>query len=210
MSFYADAPAELLYAMPAVGNAVTNTVTTGQASGGPLMNGGPTAGVASLIPPCEIPHNYFSKQGKAIMIDGVGVYSLGSVVPTMKIALYIDNVPGTPVASQLLCATGAFTADTTSRAAMAFNFRAYVTCTQPGPSGTLQAWGWLNWGMVPSLTTTVTAPQITYVMGPATTTPITFSTAQSTPTYLDVYASWSTSSTGPSITLTQMLVWGLN
>jgi hypothetical protein len=25
-----------------------------------------------------------------------------------------------------------------------------------------------------------------------------------------VYASWSTSSTGPSITLTQMFMWGLN
>lgn len=210
MSLFGDAPAELLYAMPNVGNAVTNTITTGQASGGPLMNGGPTAGVASLIPPCEIPHNYFSKQGKSILVDGVGVYSLGSTIPTLKIALYIDNVPGTPVAASLLCATGAFTADTTSRAAMAFNFRAFVTCTGVGPSGTLQAWGWLNWGMIPTLTTTVTAPQITYVMGPATTTPITFNTAQSVPTYLDVYASWSTSSTGPSITLTQMFVWGLN
>lgn len=208
MSFYADAPAELIYAMPGVGNAVTNTVTTGQASGGPLMGGGPTAGVASLIPPCEIPHNYFSKQGKAIMVEGFGVYSLGSTVPTMKIAFYIDNTPGT--VGTLLCATGAFTADTTSRAAMGFNFKVLVTCTQPGPSGTLQAWGWLNWGMVPSLATTVAAPQITYVIGPATTTPVVFSTAQSTPTYLDVYASWSTSSTGPSITLTQMFMWGLN
>ncbi len=208
MSFYADAPAELLYAMPNVGNAVTNTITTGQASGGPLLNGGPTAGVASLIPPCEIPHNYFSKVTKAIIVDGVGVYSLGSTIPTLKLAVYIDAIPGTP--ATLLCATGAFTADTTSRAAMAFNFRVYVTCTGTGPSGTLQAWGWLNWGMVPSLTTTVAAPQVSYVMGPATTTPVGFSTAQSTPTYLDVYASWSTSSTGPSITLTQMFMWGLN
>jgi hypothetical protein len=28
--------------------------------------------------------------------------------------------------------------------------------------------------------------------------------------YLEAYASWSTSSTGPSITMTQMFVWGLN
>ncbi len=208
MSFYADAPAELLYSMPNVGNAVTNTVTSGVSSGGPLLGGGPTAGVASLIPPCEIPHNYFSKQGKSILVDGMGVYSLGATVPTMKISLSIDATIGTP--GTALLATGAFTADTTSRAAMAFNFRCYVTCTTVGPSGTLQAWGWLNWGLVPSLTTTVAAPQITYVLGPATTTPITFNTSQSVPTYLDVYASWSTSSTGPSITLTQMLVWGLN
>jgi len=208
MSLFGDAPAELLYAMPNVGNAVTNTVTTGQASGGPLMGGGPTAGVASLIPPCEIPHNYFTKQGKAIMVEGFGVYSLGSFAPTLKMAFYIDNIPGT--VGTLLCATGAFTADTTSRAAMGFNFKLLVTCTGVGPSGTLQAWGWLNWGMVPTLTTTVAAPQITYVIGPATTTPVTFNTAQSAPTYLDVYANWSTSSTGPSITLTQMFMWGLN
>lgn len=208
MSFYADAPAELLYVLDGPGAAVTNTLTSGTSTGGPLLGGGRTDGVASLIQPCEIPHGYFSKTKKALLVDGVGVYSLGSVIPTMKFAIYIDNVPGTP--ATLLGATGAFTADTTSRAAMAFNFRMYITCTQTGPSGTLQTWGWLNWGMVPSLTTTVTAPQITYVMGPATTTPITFNTLQSTPTYLEPYASWSTSSTGPSITLTQMMVWGLN
>lgn len=209
MSFFGDAPAELLYAMPGVGNAVTNTVTTGQASGGPLLGGGATAGVASLIPPCEIPHNYFSKVGKAIMIDGVGVYSLGSSIPTLKLAAYIDNTPGTPTATAL-ATTGAFTADTTSRAAMGFMFRIYATCTAVGPSGTLQSWGWLNWGMIPSLTTTVVAPQITYYMGAGTTTPYSFVTNQSAPTYLDLYASWSTSSTGPSITLTQMFMWGLN
>lgn len=208
MSFYADAPAELIYNMGGVGNAVTNTVTSGVSSGGPLLGGGPTAGVASLIPPCEIPHNYFSKVGKALLIEGFGVYSLGSTVPTMKIAAAIDSVIGTQ--GTVLCATGAFTADTTSRAAMGFNFKIAVTATEIGPSGTLQAWGWLNWGMVPSLTTTVAAPQITYLMGAGTTVPITFNTGQSTPTYLDMYASWSTSSTGPSITLTQLFVWGLN
>lgn len=208
MSGYGDIGAELLYAMPGVGNAVTNTVTSGQASGGPLLNGGPTAGVASLIPPAEIPHNYFSKTGKAIMVDGVGVYSLGTTIPTLKLSACVDNTPGT--VGTTLCATGAFTADTTSRAAMGFNFRIYVTCTAVGPSGTLQAWGWLNWGLVPSLTTTVVAPQITYLLGAATTTPVAFNTAQSAPTYLDMYASWSTSSTGPSITLTQLFMWGLN
>jgi hypothetical protein len=208
MSFYGDAPAELIYAMPGIGGAVTNTVTSGSAAGGPLLGGG-GAGAGSLIPPCEIPHGYFSKQGKALLVEGMGVYSLGSTVPTMKFALYLDNaVGGTP--TTLLAATGAFTADTTSRAAMGFNFRVYVTATQVGVNGLLQCWGWLNWGMVASLTTTVAAPQITYVMGPATTTAISFNTTQTTPVYLSPYASWSTSSTGPSITLTQMFVWGLN
>lgn len=194
--------------MPNVGNAVTNTVTSGVSSGGPLLGGGPTAGVATVIPPCEIPHNYFFRQGKAILVDAYGVYSLGSSIPTLKIAASIDNTIGTQ--GTPLCATGAFTVDTTSRAAMGWNCRILITCTAVGPSGTLQAWGWVNWGMVPSLTTTTPAPQITYLMGPGTTTPVTFNTAQSLPTYLDLYANWSTSSTGPSITMTQMLMWGLN
>lgn len=207
MSFYADAPAELLYAMPNVGQAVTNTVTTGTAAGGPMLGGG-AAGVASLIPPCELPHNYFTKVSKAVMIEGMGIYSLGTTVPTMTFSLYLDNAVGTPLTK--LAATGAFTVDTTSRAAMAFNFRVLVTCTAVGISGTLQSWGWLNWGMVPSLTTTTVAPQITYTMSAGTTTPVAFNTTQTTPVYVEPYAWWSTSSTGPSITLTQMFVWGLN
>lgn len=208
MSFYADAPAELLYNMPNVGGAVTNTVTSGSTAGGPLLGGGQSWGNGSTFNACEIPHNYFSKVGKTILVEGAGVYSLGSTLPTMKFALYFDSAIGG--ATTLLGATGAFTADTTSRAAMAFNFRAYITASTIGPNGTLQFWGLLNWGMVPTLTTTTVAPQITYVIGPATTTPISFSTIQTTPVYLEPYASWSASSTGPSITLTQMLVWGLN
>lgn len=208
MSFYADAPAELLYAMPGIGGAVTNTITSGSAAGGPLLGGG-GGGAGSVVPPCEIPHNYFSKIGKAILVEGAGVYSLGSSIPTMKFAFFIDSVIGTPAGSAL-ATTGAFTADTTSRAAMGFKFKVMATATAIGGSGALQAWGWLDWGLVPSLTTTVVAPQITYYMGAGTTTPFSFNTAQSVPTYLEPYASWSTSSTGPSITLTQMFVWGLN
>lgn len=209
MSFFGDAPAELLYAMPGVGGAVTNTITSGSAAGGPLLGGG-GGGAGSLIPPCEIPHNYFSKQGKAILISGMGVYSLGATVPTMKFAASIDSSIGGQSSGTALCSTGAFTADTTSRAAMGFNFNIYCTCTATGINGALQAWGLLNWGMVNALTTTVTAPQVTYVMGAAGTAPVTFNTSQTTPAFLELSASWSTSSTGPSITLTQLFVWGLN
>lgn len=207
MSFYADAPAELLYAMPNVGQAVTQTTTAGTAAGGPMLGGG-AAGVASLIPPCEIPHNYFSKVGKSLLIEGMGVYSLGATIANLKLALYFDNAIGTPLT--LLCGTGAFVTDTTSRASMAFNFRAFVTCTGVGVSGTLQAWGLLNWGMIPAATVTTVAPQISYTMSTGATTAIAFNTTQSTPVYLEPYASWSTTTTGPSITLTQMFVWGLN
>lgn len=208
MSFYGDAPAELLYAMPGVPGAVTNTVTSGSAAGGPLLGGG-GLGLGSVIPPCEIPHNFFSKQGKSILVEGYGVYALGATIPTLKFALYLDTV-SIGHADTLLAATGAFTADSTSRANMAFNFKAIITATSVGPNGTLQCWGWLNWGLIPSLTTTTAAPQISYVLGPATTAPVTFNTGTTTPVYLEPYASWSTSSTGPTITMTQMYAWGLN
>jgi hypothetical protein len=194
--------------MPGVGGAVTNTVSTGLASGGPLLAGGPTAGVGSTVPMCELPHKYFTKQGKSIMIEGWGVYSLGTTIPTLTFAIYLDSTIGTP--GTKLAGTGAFTVDTTSRAAMSFNFRAIVTATAVGPNGSLQAGGWLNWGMVPSLTTTLAAPQISYSLNAGTTTPVSFNTDQTTPVYIEPYAFWSTSSTGPSITLTQMYLWGLN
>ena len=209
MSAYGDVGAELLYAMPSIGGAVTNTITSGSASGGPLLAGGPTAGVGSSVPLCEIPHKYFNKAGKTILVEGMGVYSLGATVPTIKFLLSLDSTLGTPGTPSLLT-TGAFTADTTSRASMAWNFRAFITCTQPGPNGLLQGWGILNWGLIPALTTTVVAPQTTYTLSSGSTTPTSFNCDQSTPVYLEPYASWSTSSTGPSITLTQMLVWGLN
>lgn len=207
MSFYADAPAELLYAMPNVGQACSVTTSTGTAAGGPMLGGG-AAGVASLIPPAELPHNYFSKVGKAIMIEGMGVYSLGATIPTLTFAVYLDATLG--AATTKLAGTGAFTADTTSRTAMAYNFRILATATAVGVSGTLQSWGWLNWGMVPSLTTTVVAPQITYTMSAGTTAPVAFNTTITTPVYIDPMAFWSTTTSSPSITLTQMFVWGLN
>ena len=207
MSFYADAPAELLYAMPGVGGAVTGTLTTGTAAGGPLLGGG-GGGAGSLFQPCEIPHNYFTKVGKAILVEGMGIYSLGTTVPTLKFQLCLNNTQGTVATT--LCNTGAFTVDTTSRSAMGWNFKVYVTCTATGPNGALQAWGLLNWGMVSGLTTTVVAPSITYVMGAASTTPVSFNTAQTTPVYLEPMAFWSTTSTGPSITMNQLFVWGLN
>lgn len=200
MSFFSDSPAELLYAMPAVGGAVTGTVTTGTAA---LLS---PAGVS--VQAAELPHNYFSKVGKSILIEGCGIYTLGTTIPTLKLAVYLDTAVGTP--TTLLAGTGAFTADTTSRTAMQFYFRVIATATALGSSGTLQAFGLLNWGMNAGLTTTVVAPAITYAMGAGTTTPVSFATNATTPIYIEPYASWSTSSTGPSITMTNMLVWGLN
>lgn len=198
MSFYGDAPAELIYAMPASGGAVTGTITTGSAAGGPDL--GNTAFAA------ELPHNYFSKVGKSILLEGGGFFTTGSTAPTLKFGIGINTSVGI-VTANILCSTGAFTtiASTTDGV---FNFRVLMTATALGTSGTLNAAGRLDWGSK-TVTTTVGVPS--YLMSPsATSTPFTFATNQTTPVYIEPFAYWSTTSTGPSVTMTNFLMWGLN
>lgn len=198
MSFYADAPAELLYALPASGGAVTGTVTIGSAAGGPEL------GSTSL--PMELPHNYFSKIGKSLLIEGGGFFTTGSTAPTLKFGLGIDTSVGI-VTANVLCSTGAFTT-LASVTDGVFSFRALVTATVLGTAGTLAAVGKLDWGSK-TVTTTVGVPS--YLMSPsATSTPFTFNTIQTTPVYIEPFAYWSTTSTGPSVTMTNFFVWGLN
>jgi hypothetical protein len=198
MSFYADAPAELLYAMPASGGAVTGTVTIGSAAGGPEL------GSTSL--PMELPHSYFSKVGKSLLIEGGGFFTTGSTAPTLKFGIGIDTSVGI-VTANILCSTGAFTT-VASVTDGVFNFRALVTATVLGTAGTLAAVGKLDWGSK-TVTTTVGVPS--YLMSPsATSTPFTFNTIQTTPVYIEPFAYWSTTSTGPSVTMTNFFVWGLN
>lgn len=198
MSFYADAPAELLYAMPASGGAVTGTITTGSAAGGPDL--------ASTAAPMELPHQYFSKIGKSLMIEGGGFYTTGTTVPTLKFGLGVNTSVGI-VTANILCSTGAFTT-TASVTDGVFIFRALVTATVLGSAGTLSAAGKFLFG---SKTITTTAGIPTYLMSPsATSTPFTFNTSQTTPVYIEPFAYWSTTSTGPTITMTNFFVWGLN
>jgi hypothetical protein len=211
MSFFGDTPAELLYAMPAVGGAVTlgtaTATVTGSAAGGPMLGGG---GAGGTFPPCEIPHGYFSKQGKAIMWHASGVYAVpATTVANIRIALYLNNVPGaTSGTSTLLCQTGIFaSAATTTGFTGQWQMQGFATCTAVGTSGTLQPFGLVHWGPA-QLTTTTGIPD--YTMGTGTTTPVTFNTYQTTPVYLEPLAWWSASTSTPTLTMTQYFVWGLN
>jgi hypothetical protein len=208
MSFYSDAPAELLYAMPAVGGAVTATVSTGTAAGGPMLGQG---GASGTFQPCELPHNYFSKQGKSIMVHCSGVFVTPNVaIPTIRLALYLDvAVGGTATAgSVLLCQTGIFNSATVSTGYTGqWSMQAFATCTGTGTSGSLQAFGLANWG-AQGITTSVGTPS--YTMGTGTTTAIAFNTYATTPVYIEPVAWWSATTSTPTMTMTQMFVWGLN
>lgn len=198
MSFFGDSPAELLYAMPASGGAVTGTITTGAAAGGPDLG--------STAAPMELPHGYFSKIGKSILIEGGGFYTTGSTVPTMKFGVCVNTAVGI-VTANILCSTGAFTTIASVTDGV-FMFRALITATVLGSAGTLTAAGKLDFGSK-TITTTTGVPS--YLMSPsATSTPFSFATLQTTPVYIEPFAYWSTTSTGPSMTMTNYIVWGLN
>ena len=200
MSFYADAPAELLYAMPASGGAVTGTITTGAAAGGPDLG--------STVAPMELPHNYFSRVGKSLLVEGGGFFTTGSTAPTLKFGIGVNTtIGGNTAAGNILCSTGAFTTIASVTDGV-FAFRVLMTATVLGTSGALTAFGMLDWGSK-GLTTTTGVPS--YMMSPsATSTPFTFSTGQTTPVYIEPFAYWSTTSTAPSVTMTNFFVWGLN
>jgi hypothetical protein len=206
VSFFGDAPAELLYAMPSVGGAVTcvSTVTSGTTAGGPMLGGG---GAGGTYMPCEIPHNYFSKQGKSIMWHASGMFTLPVVaIPAVRLSMYLDSTPGT--AATLLCQTGLFASSAVSTGITGqWSMQGFATCTAPGTSGTLQAFGLVHWGPA-QLTTSAGVPD--YTMGVGTTTPVTFNTYQTTPVYLDPLAWWSVTTSSPTLTMTQYFVWGLN
>ena len=129
-----------------------------------------------------------------------------STAPTLKFGIGIDTSVGI-VTANILCSTGAFTT-VASVTDGVFNFQALVTATVLGTAGTLAAVGKLDWGSK-TVTTTVGVPS--YLMSPsATSTPFTFNTIQTTPVYIEPFAYWSTTSTGPSVTMTNFFVWGLN
>lgn len=205
MSFYGDAPAELIYAMPGVGGAVSATISTGTAAAGPQLGGG--GANSTTIPACELPHNYFSKVGKSILIEGGGIFATAaSGNGNMNFGMYYDNAIGGSSGLTLIAKTGAFAqvASVTGN----WYFRLLVTCTATGSSGTLQAIGVLNWG--PNALTVSTANTNTYLLGASSTTPVSFNTVQSTPVYLEPLAFYSATTTAQTITMTNMFVWGLN
>jgi hypothetical protein len=204
VSFYSDAPAELLYAMPGIGGAVSVTLSTGTGAGGPQLGGG--GANSTLVQPCELPHNYFSKVGKSILCEGGGVFVTGTTTPNLVFGVYLNTVLGTPSAA-LLAKTGAFA--TIASITGNWYFRLLTTCTATGSSGTLQSIGTFTWGPNALTATTYTEPT-TYLLGASSTTPVTYNTGQSVPVWVEPLAFWSATTTSLTMTMTNMFVWGLN
>jgi hypothetical protein len=198
ISFLTGTQAELLFSMPAAGAAVSGTVTTGTAA---LVTpvGGATA------PAYFLPAYFFSDSygtGKSILIQGGGTLANGATTETLQLGLYLDTAVGTP--GTVLCRTGAFSPFGASTAQTgAFMFEVLITAASVGTAGVLNAVGRVFTGQAG---TTGTAGGSVFLMGSSSEPTINNATGY----YVELYASFGATTTSQTVTLTNMLVWGLN
>ena len=204
MSFLTGTQAELLYSMPATGPVLTgtNTATTGGTQYLISQQG------TSTGPAYQLPAYFFSDSygiGKSVLVQGGGTIIGGPATSTTKFALYADTTLGTQ--GTLLASTGAFSpVGTTVSQNAAFMFEVLMTCTSVGTAGTLNVIGRLFTGQ--SGNTATAATGVTVLMNSAGGSQPTFNNA--TAYYLDLYANFGATTTTQTITLTNLLVWGLN
>jgi hypothetical protein len=212
MSFFTGTQVELLYAMPSAGAAATGTTATTQ-----LL-----AQNSTIAPglPYYLPANFFNQQsgsgpGKSLLLKGGGWWTTGSTSVTLTLSFYADTTAGTTAGGTLLCATGAFTT-AISITNGAWDFEILVTCSAlaTGAHTNLNAVGHLNIGTgnnaavaTFSSASNGTNPCGTVMIG----APNAGALITSTSSYaIDPFASWSTTTGGPTITMTNFLIFGLN
>ena len=212
MSFFTGTQCELLYAMPGSGTAATGTTVTTQLL---AQNSTTAPGLAYAIP-----GNFFSQQsgggpGKSLLLKGGGFWSTGSTSVTLTLSWYMDTAAGNTSGGTLLAATGAFTT-AISITSGAWDFEILVTCSAlaSGAHTNLNAVGHVNIGTgnnaaVATFSSSNAASNAcgTVMIGaPNSGALITSSTAY----YIDPFASWSTTTGGPTITMSNFMIFGLN
>jgi hypothetical protein len=199
MSFLTGTQCELLYCLPITGASNTGTNST---SSGALIS--LTGGASS--PAFFLPAYFFSDTygiGKSLLIQGGGILLGGPATQTTRFALYADTAVGTQ--GTLLCATGAFSPfGTTVSQTGAFMFEVLLTCTSVGTAGVLNTVGRLFTGQAGNTATAATG--VTMLMNAASQP--TFNNA--TGYFIELYANFGATTTTQAVTLTNLLVWGLN
>jgi hypothetical protein len=199
MSFVTGTQAELLYCLPVTG--ASNTGTNSTSSGALISLTGGNTTPAYFLPAYFFQDTYGI--GKSLLIQGGGVLLNGPATQTVRFALYADTTIGTQ--GTLLCATGAFSPfGTTVSQTGAFAFEALLTCAAVGTVGTLNTIGRLFTGQAGN---TATNPAGATILMNSATQP-TFNNA--TGYFIELYANFGATTTTQAVTLTNLLVWGLN
>lgn len=207
MSFYTGTQAELLYAMPGSGAAVTSTTATTQ-----LLSQN-----SSTALPYALPAAFFTQQsggglGKSLLLKGGGWFTVGSTADTCTLTWALDTTAGTY--GTLLAATGAIT-PVVSITDGCWEFEILVTCVAlgSGANSKLNAVGHVFWGpgnnaAAPTFASNgvTSGGGVVMVGAPQSGVTITNTNAYN----LEVYASWSATTGSPTITMTNYMIFGLN
>ena len=211
MSFYTGTQVELLYAMPGSGAAATGTTATAQNL---ALNSTTSPGLGFALPAGFFNMMSGTTLGKSLLIKGGGWFTTTSTSMTATLTFAFDATAGTYVSSGLLGATGAFT-PTVSITNGAWDFEMLATATLLGTGAHVQlnAVGHVNWGPANNAAAATfssagvsNAANTLMIGAPQTGTLLT----ASTPYFLDVFASWSTTTGSPTITMTNLMIFGLN
>jgi hypothetical protein len=207
VSFITGTQAELLYAMPASGAAVTAAAAT-------ILSG-----TTAANPPFGLPAGFFAQTsgngaGKSLLIKGGGWYTVGTTAVTDIIKIGLNTTQNTAAIAVTLAATGAWTT-VISQSNVAFEFEVMVTCTAPGKAGTNGSFncighllvGQANNAANPTLQT-VGAQWATPIMMGAPQTAAAFDPTVTQ--YVEVSNQWNVTTGAPTATLTNFLIFGLN
>jgi len=195
LSGFTGTQAELLYAMPASGAAVTAAATT-------VMSAANTTTFPAYSLPAG-PNGFFPAAGKSLLIKGGGWFTTSSTAMTQTISIGFDTTAGT--LSALKCATGAFT-PTASVTNGAFEFEIMATITALGASANLNAVGHLLWGTGNNAATA--SPQLFMIGAP--NAGVALANPWTTTYYVEAFSAWSLTTGAPTVTLTNFMVFGLN
>jgi hypothetical protein len=196
MSFYTGTQVELLYCQPANCTAVTAAAIT-------VLTGTP----AASNPPYQLPAYFFGTgQGgvaKHLRVTAGGFFTVGTTAVTQTIELSFDVTKGSRTGAITIAKTGAFTT-TASVTNGAWYFDCLITCQQVGTTTNLNALGTLDWGTGNNAAATANAG---YMVGaPNTSAVIDNSTAY----FPELWGTWSAVTGTPTITCTQLNIYGCN
>jgi hypothetical protein len=208
VSFVTGTQAELLYAMPASGVAVTAAAAT-------ILSG-----TTAANPPYGLPAGFFSQAsgggpGKSLLIKGGGWYTVGTTAVTDIIKVGLNTTQNTAAIAVTLGATGAWTT-VASQSNVEFEFELFVTCTAPGKAGTSGSFnsmghlfvGQGNNAANPTIQSSTLTQAITGMMIGAPQTAAAFDPTLTQ--YVEVSNQWSVVTGAPTATLTNFYVFGLN
>lgn len=204
MSATTGTQAELLYAMPASGNAVSGVSTTGTFTS--LLLSQPNTGTAPAyaLPAYFFPNTY--GVGRSMLIQGGGTYNTGSTTETLTFNLYFDTSVATTSGSAVkIAGTGAMTGfQQASQTNWGWSFDCLLTCTAVGPSATINAIGKFHIGPANNAATASSSTVDFIIGGPSATI------NSSTSYFIEAFAWFGATTASQNMTMTNFIVWGLN